>query len=139
MNFSDIKQDTPRLVVMFHRPAPDQERFQWGIVGKLPILSLIGYLTRVQNELPLLEPGDERHACPQSALVITWGPDPGAKDVVEYQKYGFNYFVHHDIPVDSLVGMMETIKAAMVGSQLAQQARDQQVGIVGPDGHPMRR
>ncbi len=128
--FSDcVKNDTPRLVVMFHRPEPKQERFQWGMVGSLPILTCIGCIARVQVELPLIEPDDDRYHCPQSALVIAW----------DAANQRFDWFVHPDIPVDSLVGMLETIKAALVNSQLAQQIRNNQVGIVGPDGRPMQR
>ncbi len=129
MKFADIQNDTPRLVVMFRRPAPNQEQFQWGIVGKLPVLTLIGYIHRVQVELPLIEPQDTRYHCPESALVIVWDVD----------NLVFHWFVHPDIPMDSLVGMLETIKAAMVDSKLAQQVRNQQVGLLGPDGQPIKR
>ncbi len=121
-----VKEDTPRLVVMFKREG-EQERFQWGMVGGMPLLSLIGCVARVQAELPMLEPGDTRYECPDSALVIAWD---GKR---------FDWYVHKDIPVDSLVGMLETIKAALVGSNAARQQAAQQVGLVGPDGRPIRR
>ncbi len=127
--FTDtVKQDTPRLVVMFRRPAPDQEQFQWGVVGKMPLLTLIGVIGNVQAGLrnaDISQPDE----CEESALVIAW----------DQSRMSFDYFLHPDIPLDSLSGMLETIKAALVGSQVAQQARNQQVGLLGPDGQPMRR
>lgn len=121
-----VKQDTPRLVVTFGHEG-GHERFQWGIIGAMPILSLIGCVVRVQAELPLLEPSDDRYDCPESALVIVWD---GAR---------FHWFVHRDIPADSLVGMLETIKLSIIGSNLAQQQAAQGVGLVGPDGRPLMR
>lgn len=122
--FNDIvKQDTPRLVVMFRRLGPNQEQFQWGMVGQMPLLTLIGYITRVQAELAFKSPEE----CSELALVIVW----------DAEQLRFSYFIHPDIPVDSMVGMLETIKGAMVDSRLAQQAKDQQVGLYGPDGKPI--
>jgi hypothetical protein len=129
MKFTDIKQDTPRVVVMFRRDGAN-EMFQWGKLDPMPVITLIGYITRVQSELPLLEPGDERHACLESALVIVW----------DNKELKFEFFVHKDIPIDSMVGMLETIKAALVKSQTVQRgALDNQVSILGPDGQPVRR
>jgi hypothetical protein len=123
--FSDtVKQDTPRLVVMYNGDG-GQERFQWGMVGQLPVLTLIGYMTRVQAELAFRTPDE----CDQVALVIAW--DGSARR--------FDYFVHDDIPVDSLVGMLEMIKAALIGSRVAQQAKDEQIGLYDATGQPIRR
>ena len=125
MKYAEVTQDTPRLVVMFHSPAPGHERFQWGIVGKIPILSTIGYITYIQAELVL----PSQPTCDQLALVIVWDAD----------RTMFDYFVHPSIPVNSLVGMLELIKAALVDSQMAQHVRNQQVGLCGPDGQPIMR
>ena len=124
--FTDLAQDTPRLVIMFRQDG-DNEMFQWGIVGKVPVLTFVGVITRVQTELPLIEPGDVRHDCPESALVIAWGGG-----------HKFSWFVHPSIPVDSLVGMMEMVKATLVDTHIARSAAAQQV-ILGPDGQPARR
>ncbi len=129
-----VTQDTPRLVVMFKRPAPGQEQYQWGMVGRIPLLSLIGHLGRVQAELALLEPGDPRFDIPESALCLAF-----VRGSQQPEDWCFQWWVHQDIPRDSLAGMLETIKAALVDSQMAQQARNQQVGLLGPDGSPMRR
>ena len=86
-------------------------------------LTLIGYVTRVQAELQFRSP----EPCDLPALVIAWDPVGQAA----------SWFVHPDIPVDPLVGMLEAVKAALVGSRSAQQkAAD---AILGPDGNPMRR
>ncbi len=127
--FTDtVREDTPRLVVMYNSPGAGQEQYQWGVVGAMPLLTLIGFIGRVQSDLRYALEDDDTE-CEQMALVIAWNAE----------KFQFRYFVHQDIPVDSLVGMLETIKAALVGSSMAQQARNQQISIVGPDGRPMRR
>ena len=121
--FADtVKQDTPRLVIMF-QCQDGQERFQWGMVGKIPLLSLIGCIARVQGDL-VFRAAQE---CPQPALVIAWDED----------KHGFSWYVHPDVPIDSMIGMLETIKAALIGTNAARQAASQQM-ILGPDGQPMR-
>lgn len=120
MNFADIKQDTPHLVVMF-RVGPDGgEQFQWGVVGKFRVMSAIGHIARVQSELINLS--HEARDCPQLAFVMTLGEE-------------FDWWVHRDIPVDPLVGMLETIKAAFVGGTHAQRSASDRV-ILGPDGRP---
>lgn len=124
--FSDIKQDTPRIVVMF-KEEDGRERFQWGMIGNMPVLTLIGYIARVQVELPLLEPGDLLYKCPEQALVIAWDAD----------KKKFNWFVHEDAPVDSMVGMLETIKFSITSAQAAEHEASRQF-ILGPDGRPTR-
>ncbi len=123
--FSDLKQDTPRVVVMF-KGEDDKELFQWGMIGKMPILTLIGCIVRVQEELSasFLQP----EACPESSLVIAW----------DDEKREFSWFVHPSIPIDSLVGMLETIKMTILATLAAQQASNQQM-ILGPDGRPVRR
>ena len=91
-------------------------------------MTFVGVIARVQAELPLIEPEDARYKCPESALVIAW--DEGERK--------FHWFVHPSIPVDSLVGMMEMIKATLVDTHIARSAAAQQV-ILGPDGQPARR
>ncbi len=118
----------PRLVILFQRGGDGAEHFQWGTEKVMPALSLIGAIIRVQAELPLLEPGDERHDCNPSALVLAW--DATTRTV--------QWFVNKDIPIEPLVGMLEVIKASLVGSRLAQHAAAQQMRIVGPDGQPIR-
>lgn len=125
--FADLKQDTPRLVVMFKLEG-DRELFQWGIVGNMPIMSLIGHIVRVQAELPLIEPGDARHDCPEQAMVLAW----------DAERRKFDWFVHRDAPVDPLMGMLETIKTGIIGAQSAQREASQQF-VLGPDGRPARR
>ena len=120
-----MKSDPPRMVVLFRYGSNGNEEFQWGVVSSIPILTLIGHIKRVQVELIEAAP---IMACDQQALVITW-------DVKARQ---FWDFVHPDIPVDPLVGMLETIKGALVDSRLAQQAAAQRTRIVGPDGQPVR-
>lgn len=124
MNFGDIKQDTCRLVVMFFRRGPDGgEQFQWGIVGALPILTLIGYITRVEFNM-VNQLAEQRNDCPEMALVIAWDGQV------------FDWWIHREIPVDPMVGMLETIKIALVGSATAQRALAQRTQLLGPDGKP---
>lgn len=119
-----VKEDTSRLVVMFRREE-DNEQFQWGVVGHIPMLSLVGYITRVQSQLVY----DGNEACPEQALVISYHPPTRT----------FDWFLHPDTPIDSMCGMLETIKTAIVMSRPGQQAVSQQVQLLGPDGLPIRR
>lgn len=124
VKFYDIvKNETPRVVVMFRRDG-DKELFQWGMVGGVPILALVGQIVRVQAELAFRKPEE----CPESALVIAY--------IAESRK--FDWFVHPDIPVESLVGMLETIKVMILDSHMAKQIGAQKVQLLGPDGQPMR-
>ncbi len=122
MKFSDIKQDTPRLVVRFQRRGKEQ-LFEWGVVGAVPLLTLIGAVGRVQGELAF-KAGEE---CPDSALCVA------------FFEGGSAWFVHQDIPTDALLGMLEVIKATLVATQAAQNAGAKLVPILGPDGQPIRR
>ena len=132
-NFAEVMStNPPRLVVMFRRGVGGEEQFQWGVVSSIPILSLIGAIIEVQTDLSRGEwipecdsdpPGDH-----PPSLVIAW-------DAVEGE---FLQFVNRDIPRRPLVGMLETIKAMLVDSRLAQNAAAQQTRILGVDGQPMR-
>lgn len=122
--FADIQHDTPRLVVMFKRDG-ENEMFQWGMVGAMPLITLIGYITRVQGELQFRNP----EPCNQLALAIVW----------DQEDREFSWFVHPDIPVNSLIGMLETVKVTLLNSHMARQIGAQQVGLLGPDGRPLRR
>lgn len=125
-NFAKVMESNPpRLVVLFQRGEDGSERFQWGIVGGIPVLTLVGCLSRVIGELPLIEPCDLRRDCPESALVITW------------HEGRCEWFVHRDTPIDPLVGMLETIQFAIIGGGAAQRAAAQRV--LGPDGGPVRK
>lgn len=117
-----VKNDTPRLVVMYQRE-DGHERFQWGIVGNIPILSLLGAIICTQQELYSVEWAEK---CPGQALVIAY---------CESTK-SFQWFIGDDIPRDSLVGMLETIKATITTTHLARKAAAQQVPLLGPDGRP---
>ena len=128
MNFAEcMATNPPRLVVLFQRGPGGEEQFQWGVVGSIPILSLVGNIAAVQAALIGMEWIPEcTHDVP--ALVLAW--DEGSR--------GMNHFVHDDIPNLPLVGMLETIKIALVGSRMGQHVVAQQVAILGPDGRPMR-
>lgn len=118
-----VNNDTPRFVVMYTKEG-DAEKFSWGVVGQIPILSLIGQISRVQTDLFFKAPDE----CPEQALVITW----------DAMTRTFNWFCHPAIPIESLVGMLETIKSTIVATHMARQIAAQQM-ILGPDGSPMRR
>jgi hypothetical protein len=110
---------TPRMVILY-RNKGGTDRFQWGLLGDLPVLTLVGYITRVQADLQFRSP----EPCDAMGMVVLTGP--------------WRYFVNPGIPVDPLVGMLETIKAALVGSRVGQSAAAQRVQVLGPDGTPMR-
>lgn len=130
-SFSEVvREDTPRLVVAF-KCEDNKEMYQWGMVGSIPILDLLASIIEVQGKL-VSDPNTQYNECPQPALVITWD--------VEARRP--RWFVHPDIPVYSLVGMLDTIRATIVNTHLARMAAAQQMhgsGILGPDGQPFRR
>lgn len=127
-NFAEVMADNPvRLVVEYQRQADGSDGFQWGIVGNVPIISLIGAISKVCHDL----------------CVGEWSPDmdgtpPALVMVYDQRSREFTYFKHPDIPVDPLVGMLDVIKAMLVDSRLAQQHAAQKVPILGPDGRRMR-
>lgn len=122
-----VKDNAPRLVVLFRRQEDGSEQFQWGMAGKVPLLTLIGSVINAQTSLATMD----RQAfedCDQQAFLIVFDPD--STDVI--------YFCHADMPVLPLVGMLETIKSALVNSRMGQHVASQQTQLLGPDGNPMR-
>ena len=125
-NFAEVMANNPpRLVVQFRRH-DGGDQFQWGIVGHMPVLSLIGNITKIQRDLCV---GEWIPGCDQPVLVIAYDPTDG----------NFWQFVSSDISAESLVGMLEVIKAMLVNSRMAQHAGANQVtnqrSILGPDSN----
>lgn len=119
-----VKQDTPRLVISY-KSINNQDTFQWGVLGHVPVLTLIGAITRVQAEYFFTA-----HPCPESALVIAWSNG--------FSSSSIDWFIHEDIPQVPVMGMLEVVKATIVNTHVARQAAAQQVRILGPDGAPVR-
>lgn len=129
MTFDElIATDPPRLVVEFQRGPNGDEQFKWGIVGEMPLLTLISAVVRAQIDM-VVEKGFVDDRCDASALVF----------VYDKEHRDFKCFSNYDIPLDSILGMLETIKAVLVGSRLAVQAQQQRSPIMGLDGKPLRR
>lgn len=116
-----VKQDTPRLIIEYQRSEAGEDRFQWGIVGSIPVLAIIGYIVQVQHDIAS-EWAEPRNECPKQALVVAL---VGGE---------FMWWVGKEIPRDALVGMLEVVKAAIVGGRLGQAAASQRV--LWPDGRP---
>lgn len=131
MTFEEAMATNPARLVILHRVNGGADQFQWGIVGEVSVLTIIGAIACAQARLMT---GDFMvKECPEQAFVIAVTADGQ-----------IHYFVSHKIPVEALIGMLETIKAAMVGSRLAQHAASQQMvqaktPILGPDGAPIKR
>ena len=123
MNKFEIKQDTPRLIVEFKRSADGKEQFGWGMVGQMPMLTLIGAVARAQADLQFRTLDN----IPHTALVIALDVDTGK----------FHSFTNPEIPVDSLIGMLESVKMTLVQAQMTQMQRQAELGIVGPNGRPI--
>lgn len=121
MSFRDVMAGNPsRLVITYQRNGVTGDQYNWGPVGTIPMMGLVGFITKVQVDLasgPL-----ENRECPESALVIVWDGK------------AFDWWVHPDIPVDPLLGMLETIKSSLVADMLMQQAQQRQRGIIKPPG-----
>lgn len=121
-----MKSNPPRLVVEYD---PASKNFRWGVVGTIPVLTLIGGVVGAQQQLIGSSHSYPINTCDQSALVITYGDET---DTLEC-------FVNTDIPTDPLVGMMEVVKTMLVNSRLAQMAASNVSPIIGPNGHQIRR
>lgn len=120
----NVNQHTPRLVVTF-KSVRGNETFQWGIVGNIPMLTIIGAIARVQQELFTVL---SSNMCPEPALVITWDEKERTTD----------WYIHSNVPLEPLAGMLELIKAGLVASHMARGAAMASKGaILGPDGRPM--
>lgn len=118
--FTDtVKQDTPRLVVMYKCGDDGSPMFQWGIVGTMPLVTLIGSIVEAQH----IEWAEK---CPEPAAVFAW----------DASKKEFTFFYHEDIPWTALVGMLEVIKITLISTHTARSMANQQV-ILGPDGSPI--
>ncbi len=120
-----VKQDTPRLVVKFDRSDKGEERFSWGMLGKIPTLGVIGFLHRVQGDITFRNP----EHCDEQALVIAW----------DEEKKKFSWFLNRKLPVDALIGMLETIKQSLVNVQMQSMMAAQQTGLVAANGQPITR
>lgn len=121
--YEKVKQDTPRLVVEF-KIEGGKELFQWGIVGQIPLLTVIGAVDRAQSGLHTATLKE----CPERGLVIAYDPESRT----------FETFAHPDTPIESMIGMLEAIKETLVSTHMARAAANQQF-ILGPDGRPMGR
>jgi len=117
------ERKTQRLVVKFQRTG-DNESFEWGVTGSIPALTLVGYIIRIQAELAFRKPDE----CEELALMIVW----------DEQRRECSWSVHPSIPVDPLVGMLEVIKTMVLGAHMTNQVSGG-VGLLGPDGRPIRR
>jgi len=84
MNFAEVMTtNPPRLVVLFRRGEDGSEEFQWGVVGTVPVLTLIGAIVRVQAELAFRSP----EPCEPSALVIAWDAESRKVQWFVHQRY----------------------------------------------------
>lgn len=111
-----VTESTPRLEVRY-KLIDGNDQYEWGIVSNIPLLSLIGGITRSQVELHACDrQPDQNNRCAESKFILAW-----------YEEYkSFNWYVNPDIPTDSLIGMLETIKLAIVMSIQARRAAAQQ-------------
>jgi len=128
VDFDEVmKNDPPRMVVQCVKTHDGNERFQWGLSGLMPLLTLVGYITRAQAELAFRAPP----ACGDGLFVVVW--DDATKTM--------SYWVDPAVPIDPLVGMLETIKIQLVTSsakQMAPPVITPKRSLLGPDGNPMR-
>lgn len=121
-----ISADPPRLVVLYKRGSDGSANFQWGVVGSIPVLDLIGAVAAAEAVLATGFAAME--LCDQPAIVLAW--DAASASV--------RAFAHPDIPRGPLVGMLEVVKEVLVASQVERMAPHKS-SIVGPDGAPFRR
>lgn len=128
MGFSEVIQtNPPRLVVQYQLGDDGSESFQWGIVGNIPILTMLGYLLKVQVDLLgggwIPDCGEHR-----GSLVILW----------DAEERELSHYVDPDVPATPLAGMLETVKAAILAGREAQKKGAEKIQLYGADGTPLR-
>lgn len=130
MQFTELMAtNPPRLVVIFNRLENGNENFEWGVVGEMPVLDLIGNVDRVQRNalgrdseeyveidgrtFQVMRPvAFERlpDNYPTAALAMLW----------DNEDRRFTNFLHPSIPTRSLCGYLEVVKSNLVMSRVAQ-------------------
>lgn len=110
-----VEPNAPRLVIEFRYDANGVEQFNFGVVGQIPLLSLIGAITCVQSELFFRSGND----CPMQALVIAYDP----------VNHEFEWFKHPDTPLEPIAGMLEVMKNGLVTAHIARMTAQQQTRI----------
>lgn len=114
-----LSEGNARLVIKHQKTEEGKDNFEWGIAGQMPLISLIGQLTKAQQNLCIIP------ECPEQALAIIWdGSD-------------WHQFIGLEIPEVEMTGMIELVKASLIGSHAAQQSLAQST-ILGPGGKPVR-
>lgn len=133
-----IEANAPRVIVRF-RKVGDQVEYEWGTAGgAVPLIEIIGAVGITQIEI--LDPTRRQlQQCPEPGLLIVWNKDDDK----------FYWFIHPTVPLYSMWGMLEMIKATLVGTSVARQAASQQVpmagkpvirpAVLGIDGKPFMR
>jgi hypothetical protein len=130
-NFAEIMATKPPHLVVLYKREDNTDKFQWGISGGIQLLTLVGSIVRVQSDI-VNQLAEQCNECPEVAFVMVFScPSAPAP--------GMLWFLHKSIPVDPLVGMLETIKAALMGSKQAQHMASNKTQVLGPDGQPIRR
>lgn len=123
---------TPRVVILYRRNEYGTNEFDVQFLGERPmnIVSLIGALSRIAAKLACDQPRNEIPSDGSVALIIRW---------VEERKET-EWFLHKDVPVEPLIGIIEIVKQDMVAANaIMRQQSQQRGGIVGPDGRPVGR
>jgi hypothetical protein len=123
-----VTPGTPHLWVNYD--LVDGKRIMtWGVnrPEHVPSLDMIGAVIRAQNLLSDrsfsdMDPWFEW--CTECRFVIAWyGPHP-------------EFFLHKDIPIDKLLGMLEVVKSTLMASMIMRQQQQQhdKVRMYGTDG-----
>ena len=128
MRFDELTQDTPRLVITYRKFAEGKEAFQWGAVGSIPALTMVGEIMYTQDKLRT-EARYHIPDCPELALVVAWDEEFKC----------FERFLNKSIPTNGLLGMLEVVKLTIVLGQLQQPRHGHGQAILGPDGMPFGR
>ena len=128
---SDNKDKVPpHLVVRFKLDANNDEQFEWGVTGGIPMMGLLGALCNAQVALSMGMHRQEGLKWHPGTFLLVWDADT--------RRFGLE--CDPDIPIEPIVGMIEvvkdTVKANIARSAQAQLAM--QRVLVGIDGRPIR-
>lgn len=130
------ESNTPRVTIVCHK-VNDNHAYNVSISGEHQIFRLIGGICRAQQELVTYQSGAP--GIGDSDPTFRHCEDPLL--VVFFLKDSICWFVNPEIPIDDLLGTLETVKLQVIQQQQQQAARMQAMQtplVLGPNGQPFR-
>lgn len=135
-SLAEVMAENPPRLVITYKLKGEQQQFDWGMVGQLPMLSIIGKLVEVSSDILIGREMQQRYydsvqypGQPMS-LVIAQG---------HLNSSAFVWFMHRDIPHTELIGMIETIRMGLIMQIQVQAQKERTSPLLDPNGMPIIR